>query len=292
MRLFKRKYPTRPTRPAVPAPRKVDEEPDWRTYDSIASEYARVHAPNFAVPARDLVSLLEIKPGARVLDVGTGTGVAARGSAEVAGDALVVGIDRSLPMLAIAHGASAGPRYAAAVAIDLPFRDSTFDYVTLNFVLSHLQRTETALFDILRVLRRGGRMGVTSWATGDEDDDFQGAWRDVALEYAESEIIDDAYSRAVPWEQTISDKVKLKEMLHDAGLRDIWVETRSYKFEMSREDYIVGREVTSVGRFLHQMLGEELWQVFQKRSREVFAERFPARLNDFREVVFAVGHKA
>ena len=135
-------------------------------------------------------------------------------------------------------------------------------------------------------------MGVTSWATGDEDDAFQGAWREVALEYAESEIIDDAYSRAVPWEQTVSDKFKLKEMLHDAGLRDIWVETRSYKFEISREDYIVGREITSVGRFLHQMLGEELWQVFQKRSREVFAERFPARLNDFREVVFAVGHKA
>jgi ubiquinone/menaquinone biosynthesis C-methylase UbiE len=292
MPLFKRKDPTPPPVPAVPARPKADEEPDWRTYDSIASEYARVHASNFAVPARDLVSLLEIKAGARVLDVGTGTGVAARGSAAVAGDALVVGVDRSLPMLAIAHGAAAGPRYAAAVAIDLPFRDSTFDYVTMNFVLSHLQRTETALFDILRVLRRGGRMGVTSWATGDDDDAFQGAWREVALEYAESEIIDDAYSRAVPWEQTVSDKTKLKEMLHDAGLRDIWLETRSYKFEMSREDYVVGREITSVGRFLHQMLGEDLWRAFQQRSREVFAERFPARLNDFREVVLAVGHKA
>lgn len=289
--LFKRKGSGSGPAPVSPARPRSSDDPDWRTYDSIASEYARVHAPNLALPAHDLVGLLEVKPASRLLDVGTGTGNAAREAARATDGALVIGVDRSVPMLTIARSEGSGPSYAAAVAIDLPFRDSTFDYVTLNFVLSHLQRTDTALFDIVRVLKRGGRMGVTAWATGDENDEFQGTWRSVALEYAEAEIIDDAYARAVPWEQTVSDKARLKVLLHDSGLRDIWVETRSYKFEMTREDYVVGREITSVGRFLHQMLGEELWQRFQRRSREVFAERFPERLNDFREVVFAVGHK-
>ena len=47
--------------------------------------------------------------------------------------------------------------FVAAKAIDLPFRDGTFDAVTGNFVLSHFRRSETALFDMMRVLRPGGR---------------------------------------------------------------------------------------------------------------------------------------
>ncbi|HCP62483.1 MAG TPA: hypothetical protein DIU14_08460, partial [Actinobacteria bacterium] len=51
---------------------------------------------------------------------------------------------------------------AAAEAIDLPFRAATFDVVLSLFVLSHLHRLDTALFDMLRVLRSGGRAGVTA----------------------------------------------------------------------------------------------------------------------------------
>ena len=72
---------------------------------------------------------------------------------------------------------------------------------------------------------------------------------------------------------------------------NIWVEVRDFHFTMSREDYITGRDITSVGRFLRQMLDEEMWEIFRRRTREVFAERFPERVNDFRDAVFAVGHK-
>jgi hypothetical protein len=95
----------------------------------------------------------------------------------------------------------------------------------------------------------------------------------------------------VPWEELFSDRNRLKGVLYDAGLRDIWIEQRDYKVDMSTEDYLTGRETAVIGRFLRQMLGETLWDRFRQRTRQVFQERFPARINDIREVILAVGRK-
>lgn len=258
----------------------------------MAEAYARTQAPVFVAPAATLVDLLEIGRGARALDVGTGTGVAARALASKAGpDGLVVGIDASVGMLRQAVREDAAPRFAAATAIDLPFRDGTFGFVTACFVVSHFQRYETALYDILRVLARGGRMGITTWGPHDEQDDFRRTWRGVAEQFSEVGVLNDAMRRALPWEELFADRDRMKEVLHEAGLRDIWIEKRDYRTEVSAEDYLTGRETAAAGRFLRQMLGEELWEVFRGRVREAFATRFPERFNDFREVILAVGHK-
>jgi ubiquinone/menaquinone biosynthesis C-methylase UbiE len=223
-----------------------------------------------------------------VLDVGTGTGVAAR-AAQQAGAAFVVGVDPSVPMLHSARSGGGRPRYAGAEAIDLPFRPATFDAVLLVFSLSHFARAETALFDLLRVLRPGGRVGVATWGPG--DDEFTRAWNEVAEEFAEHEILQDAYQRAMPGAERFSDPTRLKDTLHDAGLRDLRVERREYRFEMSAGDYLRWRETAAAGRFLHRMLGDELWQTFRRRASEVFAQRFPPAFNDFREAILAAGHK-
>jgi len=311
MPLFRRRTPNPPTAsrghvpalaPAVrPAP---PEEPDWRGYDGIAAVYERVHAPRTEAPARDLVGMMAIPAGGRVLDVGTGTGVAARAAA-AAGASLGVGVDPSLPMLAAAAAhdpptadaareagggsGAAGPRFVAAEAIDLPFRASTFDAVVCAFALTHFARAETALFDMLRVLKPGGRMGLASWGPG--DDEFTRAWNEVAEEFAEHEILQDAYLRAMPGGERFADAERLKDTLHQAGLRDIRIDRRDYRFEMTAGDYLAGRESAATGRFLRQMLGPELWEAFRTRTRATFAERFPPAFNDFREVILAAGHK-
>lgn len=293
MRLFKRKGPAGQSGSAPGGgrgPRTVAAEPDWRTYDGIADTYARVHAPRMAIPAQDLVRFVGVTPGARVLDVGTGTGVVARAAAEAAGsDGIVAGIDQSLAMLRHALADDGSPGFAAATAIDLPFRDETFDFVLASFVLSHFARYQTALFDMLRVLKRGGRFGVSSW--GPSDDEFSRAWTEVAEQFAEREILQDARDRAMPWAEAFADPGKLKDVLHEAGVRDIQIDRREYRFDMTAEDYLEGRETSSSGRFLQQMLGPELWETFRRRSREAFAERFDQRFNDFREVFLAIGHK-
>jgi ubiquinone/menaquinone biosynthesis C-methylase UbiE len=201
----------------------------------------------------------------------------------------VVGIDIALGMLREAGLEDGGPAFAAAAAIDLPFRDSTFNGVTAAFVLSHFAKYDTALFDMLRVLRPGGRMGVTAWGPG--GDEFLAAWTEVAEQFAEIEILRDARKRAMPWDERFADPNRLKDALYEAGLRQLRVERREYRFEMSAEDYLTGREIAATGRFLRTMLGEELWDRFRARTRQVFAERFPPRFHDYRDVNVAVGTK-
>jgi ubiquinone/menaquinone biosynthesis C-methylase UbiE len=266
------------------------EEPDWRAYDSIAEGYARVHQPRMEVPAADLVELANLASGARVLDVGTGTGAVARAaSAAVGAEGMVVGIDASMPMLTQARSQGGGPKYAAAEAIDLPFRDQAFGAVLAGFVLAHFTRYETALFDILRVLATGGTFGVSTW--GPSEDEFQRAWREVCEHYAEHEVLRDAMATVVPWEERFADPERLKMALHDAGVRDILISRRQYRFQMTADDYLLGRESAASGRFLRQMLGPELWERLRARAREVFAERFDDRFYDFRDVIVAVGFK-
>jgi ubiquinone/menaquinone biosynthesis C-methylase UbiE len=254
----------------------------------VAETYARVHAPRTALPGRDLVEITQIAPGGRVLDVGTGTGVVAR-AAHDAGAGLVVGVDPSVSMLQQARRGSEGPRFAAAEAIDLPFRAASFDVVLAAFTLSHFTKADTALFDLLRVLRPGGRLGASAWGPG--NDDFSSAWSEVAEEFAEHEILQDAYNRAMPGAERFSDAGRLKDALHEAGLRDIRIDRREYRFQMTAEEYLVGKETASTGRFLRQMLGEEFWDTFRSRTRAVFGERFPPTFNDFRDVILAAGHK-
>jgi len=273
---------------AVRANHPTGPQSDWRSYDDVAEVYARVHAPRTALPARDLVEIAQFPAGGRVLDVGTGTGVVAR-AAHDAGAGLVVGVDPSIPMLRQARLGGGGPRFAAAEAIDLPFRGGSFDAVLASFALSHFAKAETALFDMLRVLRQGGRLGVSAWGPG--TDEFSDAWSQVAEEFAEHEILQDAYSRAMPGAERFSDADRLKDALHDAGLRDIRIERREYRFQMTAEEYLVGRETASTGRFLREMLGDEFWETFRRRTREVFAERFPSAFNDFRDVILVAGHK-
>lgn len=298
MPLFRRKatpggdgpgsLPGRPAAPENGRGRSPTEDSDWRAYDSVAGEYARVAAPRTAIPARDLVDLLDPKPGWRVLDVGTGTGVVAREAGGRAG-VRAVGVDVAPGMILAANGQQPGPLYAAAAAIDLPFRPGTFDGVTAAFVLSHFARYETALFDMLRVLKPGGRMAVSAWGPG--TDEFVMAWRDVAEQFADRAILRDAWTRAMPWDERFSDRAALKDTLYEAGLRGLRVERREYRFQVTAEDYLAAREIAATGRFLRSMLGEELWERFRSRVRQVFDEQFPPEFNDFRDVNLAVGTK-
>ena len=254
---------------------------DWRSYDEVAEAYDRVRGPVHQAPARDLVDAVQLPPGGRLLDVGTGTGVAARA---VEGG-IAVGVDVSAGMARIAR-AKGLERVALAAAVDLPFRNETFDAVVSAFVLHLVPKYETALFDMARVLRRGGRIGLASWVL--TDDEFTRTWRAIAESYATREMLADAQRKAAPWGETFSDPKRIEEILRASGFRDVHVERRTYRAEISIEDYLAGRETTAIGRFLKQMLGPALWDRFRARIREEFRARFRDPIGDTNGVLISV----
>ena len=99
-----------------------------------------------------------LRRGMRLLDVATGTGLVARGAAEILGDPRgVVGVDPSGGMLREARTALMGPLVRGRGEA-LPFRDDTFDMLSMGFALRHVPDLEIAFCEYRRVLKPGGRV--------------------------------------------------------------------------------------------------------------------------------------
>src|SRR2546428_7540729 len=99
-----------------------------------------------------------LRRGMRRLDVATGTGLVARGAVEILGDPRgVVGVDPSGGMLREARTALSGP-LGRGRGEALPFRDDTFDMLSMGFALRHVPDLEIAFAEYRRVLKPGGRV--------------------------------------------------------------------------------------------------------------------------------------
>ncbi|MEX0754492.1 MAG: methyltransferase domain-containing protein [Actinomycetota bacterium] len=264
----------------------------WRSYDDVAEVYERVHAPRTGMVATDLVTYAGVDPGERVLDVGTGTGVATEAAAGVVeGHAgIAIGVDVSLPMLVTGRKVRPDLHFVGGEVIDLPFRDATFDVVTSTFVLQHFTRYDTALFDMLRVTRSGGRVAAATW--GANIDDLERSWRSLLEERTGPDMLRDVQKQASPWRARFEDRELLEETFVDAGMRSVRTERREYRFTFRLEEWIEGRAALPTGRFVKQMLGDQIFATFLDHVRSVFADRFSDPLNDFRDVWFAVGTKS
>jgi ubiquinone/menaquinone biosynthesis C-methylase UbiE len=117
--------------------------------------------------------------GARVLDVGCGTGVLTRRLARWPNVDTVVGVDIAPSLLDRARAlCDALPNivFEEGDATALPFAAATFDVVVLDSTLSHLPDAERAIAEAARVLRPNGVLAVfdgnystTTVALGDHD---------------------------------------------------------------------------------------------------------------------------
>ncbi len=104
---------------------------------------------------RDLLVLLNAKPGERILDVGCGTGQL---TAEIAQfGAEVVGIDFSPEMIRTARENFPQVRFEVADAAALPYSQE-FDVVISNAALHWVRDQQGAIASIARALKSGGRL--------------------------------------------------------------------------------------------------------------------------------------
>lgn len=96
-------------------------------------------------------------PGSRILDIGCGNGMSAHLLNELGYD--VVGVDIS-PLLL--EGAQRWEnqrlRYKVCDVLELPFEGETFDVICANELIEHLPDVERALGEMIRVVRKGGKI--------------------------------------------------------------------------------------------------------------------------------------
>ena len=99
-------------------------------------------------------------PRSKVLDLGCGNGISARLLNQADFD--VVGTDISPLFLEEAHGwENPQLRYQVCDVMELPFESESFDVICSNELVEHLPDVETALNEMMRVVRPGGRIVIS-----------------------------------------------------------------------------------------------------------------------------------
>jgi ubiquinone/menaquinone biosynthesis C-methylase UbiE len=262
----------------------------WSSYDSASATYDRLSAPRtFAPVAQDLIHQLDLQLGARVLDVGCGTGVAALFALKMVGtEGLVAGLDLSPAMLGLAR--SNGLRRVVCGRVpNLPFPEASFDAVLANFVVNHCEQYPAALAEMARVLRAGGRLGVTAW--GVVDCEPRSLWRSLAESAVDTEVLSRQLREAIPWEEWFSDPDRLRRAVEDAGLEKIALEERTYRCNWSVSDYLDARESSMTARIVRYAGGEERWQQFREKCASTFSARFSDPIVDVTRAFLCTGTK-
>jgi ubiquinone/menaquinone biosynthesis C-methylase UbiE len=192
---------------------------------SVPENYERRLAPVVFAPwAEILLEATGVRAGDSVLDVASGTGVAARLAAHLAGpDGRVVASDVSGAMLGYAATLPARPggapiEYLEAAAGSLPIADQTFDIVLCQQGLPFFTDRPAAVSEMRRVLRREGVAGLAVWTAGHRLEPFG----DYA-EALEDAGIEPPFPRAFESASFQMDPGEVQGLLEDAGFARVEV---------------------------------------------------------------------
>ena len=111
---------------------------------------------------KEVAKAVDARPAHKILDLAAGTATSSLPFARTG--AYVVPCDFSLGMLQAGKRKHSWLPFTAGDATKLPFRDDTFDAVTISFGLRNVQDTDAALREIHRVTRPGGRVVICEFS--------------------------------------------------------------------------------------------------------------------------------
>lgn len=134
--------------------------PEGREVPTVAELVARDLDPAYRRRIRWAIDRLELKPGLRLLDAGTGLGQVLRvvNTAHPEVEVMALDLDRERLRSAVRRP---GSGVAVADLSQIPATDGAFDAVLCSEVLEHLADPASAVGEFRRVLRPGGRLAVT-----------------------------------------------------------------------------------------------------------------------------------
>ncbi|MFS0672674.1 demethylmenaquinone methyltransferase [Ornithinibacillus sp. 179-J 7C1 HS] len=145
---------------------KSKEERVHHVFEKIYDNYDRMNSiisfQRHKAWRRDVMKEMKVSKEASALDVCCGTGDWSISLAEAVGaNGKVIGLDFSQNMLSIAKGKNNELQYdhlefLHGNAMELPFEDNSFDYVTIGFGLRNVPDYMTVLKEMYRVVKPGG----------------------------------------------------------------------------------------------------------------------------------------
>ena len=157
--------------------------------------------------------------GAKVLDVGCGTGASALPAAEAVGETgFVVGVDLSSQLLERAHNKvrAAGldnVEFRIADMTALGYPDASFDAVVSVFSIFFVPDMEGLVRELWRMVRPGGALAVTTWGPRIFEPAYSRWLSTLGKERP------DLVTAFNPWDR-ITDVVSVRKLLQDGGVRD------------------------------------------------------------------------
>jgi SAM-dependent methyltransferase len=217
-----------------------------KLFDGVAPHYEERIIKAFAPMAASLVEWIGPSGNERVLDIGTGTGIAARLIATEVGS--VVGVDISNAMLATAHNLAIqnghrNANFTQGDAHSLPFSEESFDLVISSFGFNATD-PRISLPEVHRVLAHGGRLCFQEWGGVHA---FNEIFGDVIGQFAvpdedsseELQRLRDFFDAERPWYEDLQLEDDYLMDLDTYGFREIWAkEHQPVKVRLSVADYI------------------------------------------------------
>lgn len=141
----------------------------WQLATDAAEKYEEILVPVILGPAaKALVDFADVQPGETVLDVGCGTGIAARYAAEKMKSAgRIIGVDINAGMLSVAKSLTSAIgehiQWHESSAEKLPFPDHSIDVILCAQCLQFVKNRDAALREMQRVLKPEGRLAISLW---------------------------------------------------------------------------------------------------------------------------------
>ena len=130
----------------------------------------RAQTPDFQVVFQKLCETVAAKPGDRLLEVGSGSGILCRMLApQLQPGGRMVGVDISPDMTveaqnyALSGGVNGEITFETCMAESLPYPEASFDGAIAARLLLHVANPDAVICEMKRVVKPGGRVVVMDW---------------------------------------------------------------------------------------------------------------------------------
>ena len=133
----------------------------WKKWDAVTMQFLKPTAD-------EMIHMLQIRSGFRMLDIATGTGEPGLSMASLIPDGKVTGTDLSAEMLAVAmeNARSRGITNFETLSCEesgLPLEDDSMDAISCRFGCMFFPEIRIGLEEMFRVLKPGRRLALSVW---------------------------------------------------------------------------------------------------------------------------------